>query len=376
VAGGSLPQVFREGLASGRLSLTTDPDALRGSEIIAICVPTPPLNDAPDMSLLEAACRTVAQRLTPSTLVILESAAYPGATDDFVCPILESSGLQAGRDFLLACAPYRADPGNTEFSPRAVPRVVGGRTPEATGVAALFYGQLLDKVVTMSSCRAAELTKFLEQTFRYVNVALANEMARLCHERKIDVWEVIEAASTKPFGFMPFYPGPGVGGHGIPLDQISGAGKENPGGQPRSRILERAHQINRDMPAYVAHRISQSLAAAGKAANEAGVLVLGVAYKPDSPDLNESPALRTIHHLLREGAQVSFHDPYVSEVMVNGRVLHRTELTRRSVESADCVAVLTPHRVYDLEWIAEHAQLIFDARNAYRDYRNQKIQRL
>lgn len=373
---GVLPDVFRGGIASERMTFTTEAEALKECEIIAICVPIPLRNETPDLSFVESACRDVAKHLGPSKLVILESTTYPGTTDELVMPILQSSGLRGGRDFLLAYSPERIDPGNQEFPPRSIAKIVGGSTPEATGVATLFYNQLMDKVVTVSSCRSAELAKLLETAFRHVNIALVNEMAMLCHEMGIDVWEVIDAAATKPFGFMTFYPGQGAGGHCTPPDPLFPAWPAGREGGKQSGILRQAHEINRHMPGYVASRISQSLTEAGKAAKAANVLVLGVSYKPDVADLHESPALKTMHELYRRGARVTFHDPYISEVMVNGSVLHRTELTRRAVESADCVAILTPHRVYDLEWIAQHAQCVFDARNAYRDDRNPKVQRL
>jgi UDP-N-acetyl-D-glucosamine dehydrogenase len=376
VVPGVLEDVFRAGTSSGRLTLTTDLGALAESDIIAICVPTPLRNEMPDLSFVEGACRDVARHLTPSTLVILESTTYPGTTDGLVLPILEESGLRAGRDFLLAYSPERIDPGNQEFPPRSIAKIVGGSTPEATGVGTLFYNQLIDKVVTVSSSRAAELAKLLENTFRHVNIALVNEMAILCHEMGIDVWEVIDAAATKPFGFMTFTPGPGVGGHCIPLDPTYLAWQIRREAGHQFRILEQAQDINAQMPGYVAGRISDTLNESGKPTKAANVLVLGVAYKADVADIRESPAVKTINHLNKRGAKVSFHDPYISEVMVNGNVLHRTKLTRRAVESADCVVILTPHQVYDLEWIAEHAQIVFDARNAYRDYRNPKVQRL
>ncbi len=376
VVPGVLPDVFRAGVASERLAFTTETGGLAESDIIAICVPTPLRNEMPDLSFVESACREVTQHLTPSTVVILESTTYPGTTDDLVMPILETSGLRSGRDFLLAYSPERIDPGNQEFPPRSIPKIVGGSTPEATGVATLFYNQIMDKVVTVSSCRAAELAKLLENTFRHVNIALVNEMAVLCHEMGIDVWEVIDAAATKPFGFMTFQPGPGVGGHCIPLDPTFLAWQIRRDAGHQFRILEQAQDINAQMPGYVASRISEALNESGKPTKAANVLILGVSYKPDIADMRESPALKTINHLHKRGAHVTFHDPYISEVMVNGTVLHRTELTRRAVQSADCVVILTPHRVYDLEWLAEHAQSVFDARNAYRDFRNPKVQKL
>jgi len=376
VVPGVLPDVFRSGVASEHLTFTTDAQALSEAEIIAICVPTPLRNEMPDLSFVENASRDVARHLSPSRLVILESTTYPGTTEKLVLPILESSGLRAGRDFLLAYSPERIDPGNHEFPPRTIPKIVGGSTPEATGVATLFYNQLMDKVVSVSSCRAAELAKLLENTFRHVNIALVNEMAMLCHEMGIDVWEVIDAAATKPFGFMTFHPGPGVGGHCIPLDPTYLAWQVRRDAGRQFRLLEQAQDVNAQMPAYVAARIGEVLNEAGKPTKAANILVLGVSYKADVADIRESPALKTIGHLFRRGAHVTFHDPYISEVMVNGTVLHRTELTRRAVEAADCVAILTPHRVYDLVWIAEHARAVFDGQNAYRDDRNPKVQRL
>ena len=373
---GVLPETFRAGLGSERLTFSTDPEALADSEIIVICVPTPLRHEIPDLSFVESASREVARHLSQSKLVILESTTYPGTTDDLVRPILETSGLRAGRDFLLAYSPERIDPGNQEFPPASVPKIVGGSTPEATGVAALFYSQMVDKVHTVSSCRAAELAKLLENTFRHVNIALVNEMAMLCHEMGIDVWEVIDAAGTKPFGFMTFHPGPGVGGHCIPLDPTFLAWQVRREAGHQFRILEQAQDINAQMPSYVASRIGEALNEAGKPTKAANILVLGVSYKPDVGDIRESPALKTMNHLYRRGAHLTFHDPYVSEVTINGTVLHRSELTRRAVESADCVAILTPHRVYDLDWIVEHARFVFDSRNAYRDYRSPKVQKL
>jgi UDP-N-acetyl-D-glucosamine dehydrogenase len=370
-----LPDVFRGGVASNRLTFTSHPEALSQADIIAICVPTPLRNEIPDLSYVERACRDVARHLGPSKLVILESTTYPGTTEQFVLPILESSGLRGGRDFLLAYSPERTDPGNQEFPTRTVPKIVGGSTPEASGVATLFYSQLVDKVVTVSSCRAAELAKLLENTFRHVNIALVNEMAMLCHEMGIDVWEVIDAAATKPFGFMTFHPGPGVGGHDMPIDPTARPWEAPHEATKQFRILPQAHEVNRQMPRYVATRITKAVGSKNTV-NGFTVLVLGISYKADVADLQESPALKTIIHLSQQGARVLFHDPYISEVMVNGTVLHRTDLTRRAVESADCVAILTPHHVYDFPWIAEHAQLVFDARNAYQDDRHPKVQRL
>jgi UDP-N-acetyl-D-glucosamine dehydrogenase len=364
VVPGVSPELLSAGTGSGLLRFTTEPDALKTADVVAICVPTPLRDGTPDLSHVRAACIQVAKHLRPGVLVILESTTYPGTTEDLVRPLLEGGGLVAGKDFLLAYSPERIDPGNPEFGLRNTPRVVGGLTPEATGMATLFYEQLIDKVVVVSSARAAELAKLLENTFRHVNIALVNEMAMLCHEMDMDVWEVVEAAASKPFGFMPFYPGPGVGGHCIPLDPTYLAWQVRRDAGHQFRILEQAEDINAQMPRYVAARIGDALNDAGKPVKGARILVLGVAYKPDVGDVRESPALKVIAALGRRGASVSFHDPYVSKVTYGGSVVQRTELSRRAVESADCVALLTPHNAYDLEWILEHSSLVFDARNA------------
>jgi nucleotide sugar dehydrogenase len=368
--------LYRAALATGRLLFTSDRDKLSGVDIVAICVPTPIRDHAPDLSYVEGATRDVAQRLRAGSLVILESTTYPGTTDQLVRPLLESSGLVAGRQFLLAYSPERIDPGNAEFNLRNTPKIVGGLTPESTGMVTLFYEQLVDKVVAVSSCRAAELAKLLENTFRHVNIALVNEMATLCHEMDIEVWEVIEAAGTKPFGFMSFAPGPGVGGHCIPLDPAYLAWQVRRDAGRQFRILEQAQDVNAQMPGYVASRIAEALNDEGKAVNGARILVLGVSYKADVGDIRESPAVRVIGQLQRRGAVVLFHDPYTPRLLVNGRSLDASTLSRRLIEGVDCVALLTPHTAYDLDWMAEHSKLIFDARNAYGDASHANVTRL
>jgi UDP-N-acetyl-D-glucosamine dehydrogenase len=367
---------FRAALDSQKLEFTTSPDSIEESEIVLICVPTPLRDSTPDLSHVETASRQIAQRMSHARLVVLESTTYPGTTDQLVRPIMEESGLVAGRDFLLAYSPERIDPGNSEFDFRSTPRIVGGVTPEATGVATLFYEQLTDKVLAMSSCRAAELAKLLENTYRHVNIALVNEMAMFCNEMRIDIWEVIDAAATKPFGFMPFYPGPGVGGHCIPLDPtyLSWQVRREAGHQ--FRILEQAQDVNLQMPGYVATRIGDALNEVGRAVRDSRILVLGVSYKPDIGDIRESPALQVMSNLHKRGAKLSFHDPYVSTVAVNGGSFDRVELTNATVERADCVAILTPHRSYDLGWIGDHSHLVFDARNAFGPERRPNVVQL
>jgi UDP-N-acetyl-D-glucosamine dehydrogenase len=376
----SVPGVSREtfdkGFSTGRLSFTVEAEQISQADVICICVPTPSKEGTPDLSYVEAASASVATKIRPGVLVVLESTTYPGTTGGPVRRALETSGLIAGRDFLLAYSPERIDPGNVEFDLRSVPRIVGGMTPEATGVAGLFYAQLVDKVFEVSSCKAAELAKLLENTFRHVNIALANEMAMICHETDENVWEVIEAAASKPFGFMPFYPGPGVGGHCIPVDPTFLAWQVRRDAGHQFRVLEQAHDVNVRMPAWVASRVSDALNEAGKAVKSAGVLVLGVSYKPDVGDIRESPSIEVLRLLQKRGARVTFHDPYVKSIPLNGSSLARSELTSRAVSSADCVALLTPHRAYDLDWIADLAQVVFDARNAYRDQKRKNVVRL
>jgi UDP-N-acetyl-D-glucosamine dehydrogenase len=369
-------ELFRAGVDAGNATFSTTTEGIADADVILICVPTPVRDHTPDLSFVEQASRDVAAHLTPGQLVVLESSTYPGTTEDLVRPILETSGLVAGRDFQLAYSPERIDPGNSEFGLRNTPKIVGGISPEATGLASLFYEQLVEKVVVVSSCRAAELAKLLENTFRHVNIALVNEMSVLCHEMGIDVWEVTDAAATKPFGFMPFTPGPGVGGHCIPLDPAYLAWQVRRDVGHQFRILEQAQDINAQMPGYVAARIGDALNDAGKPVNGARILILGVAYKPDVGDVRESPSLKVMTLLSRRGADVVFNDPHAARIQLNGTILSSTELTQREIEAADCVALLTSHGAYDLDWIADHARLLFDARNAFGPNRRANVVRL
>jgi UDP-N-acetyl-D-glucosamine dehydrogenase len=355
---------FQRGMATGRLGFAAGGHALAEADVVCICVPTPVRDHTPDLSFVEQACRDVAEHLVGGRLVVLESTTYPGTTNELVAPLLEASGQRVGRDFLLAYSPERIDPGNQEFHFANTPRIVGGTTAEATSVAALFYEQMIEKVVTVSSARAAELAKLLENTFRHVNIALVNEMAMVCHETGIDVWEVIEAAATKPFGFMAFTPGPGVGGHCIPLDPAYLAWQVRRDVGHQFRILEQAQDVNAQMPGWVARRIGEALNEHAKALKGARVLVLGVTYKPDVGDVRESPSLRVMAALARRGVKLSFHDPFVDEVLVEGKRLPRSDLTARTVGGADLVALLTPHSTYNLDWLARTSALLFDARNA------------
>jgi nucleotide sugar dehydrogenase len=342
---------------------TTDESGISTANTAVICVPTP-LSDSngPDLSAVVAATRSVARQLRPGMLVVLESTTYPGTTDEVVRPLLEESGLTAGVDFHLAFSPERIDPGNASFGPRNTPKVVGGHTPGCTERVAAFYQRFVDTVVVTRGTREAETAKLLENTYRHINIALVNELARLCHELDIDLWDVIRAAATKPFGFQAFYPGPGVGGHCIPIDPnyLSHAVRAKLG-YP-FRFVELAHEINATMPAYVAHRAQNVLNEAGAAVNGATVLLLGVTYKPDVTDQRESPAAPLARHLGELGAKLLYHDPRVAQWDVPGIDVQRTDDLEGAVASADLVILVQNHREYDVERLAGLAKRFFDTR--------------
>jgi nucleotide sugar dehydrogenase len=314
--------------------------------------------------MVESAGLEVGRRLRRGSLVVLESTTYPGTTEQVLRPLLERPRFRAGQHFWLAFSPERIDPGNLKYGLRTTPRVVGGIEETSTELAAAFYATVVDDVNAVSGCRTAEMAKLLENTFRMVNIALVNELAVLCAHQGIDTWEVIQAAATKPFGFMPFQPGPGVGGHCIPLDPTYLAWQSRRDTGRPFRLVELAQDINAEMPTYVTRRIIDALAGTGVAITQAKVLALGVTYKPDVGDLRESAAVETLAHLAGKGADVSYHDPYVPRLRSHGLSLRRTPLTRANIEAADLVVVLTPHTQYDLHDVLKHARLVFDARNA------------
>ena len=360
------PATVTHAIATGRLRFTTDVAAVADAQIVAICVPTPLLDGAPDLRFVERAARDAAACLRPGTLVILESTTYPGTTETVVRPILESGGLRSGIDFLLAYSPERVDPGNREHGMRSTPRLVGGDTPQAATAAASFYGAFVDKVLPVSSTGVAETAKLLENTFRHVNIALINEFAELAHELGIDLWEVIDAAATKPFGFMPFYPGPGVGGHCIPLDPTYLSWEVRRRTGRRFGVLEAAQDVNDRMPTYVATRVAEILNDVGRPVRSSRILVLGVTYKADVGDVRESPGLAVLTALQQRGAEVSYHDPFVPAVFLSFGELHAEPDLDGALERADLVVLVTPHPSYDLDDIAERSRVVFDTRNAYR----------
>ncbi|RLE03060.1 MAG: nucleotide sugar dehydrogenase [Candidatus Aminicenantes bacterium] len=357
-------------LTKGNFQPTTDFQKLSQVEIIIICVPTPlDAHRNPDLSYVLKTTRTVAEYLRPGQLIVLESTTYPGTTEEEMKPILEETGLVVGQDFFLAYSPERENPGDTRYTTDKIPKVVGGVTPACLKVAQTLYDQIVVKTVPVSSCRVAEATKLLENIFRSVNIALVNELKMIFERMGIDVWEVIEAASTKPFGYMPFYPGPGYGGHCIPVDPfyLTWKAKEV---DYSTKFIELAGEINTQMPYYVVNRTIEALNDRGKAIRGAKILVLGVAYKKDVDDQRESPSLKIIQILQRKGALVSYHDPYVPHCFGHRDYpdldLWSEELNESLLRKMDAVIVATDHSVYDFDWIVTQASLIIDTRNAIR----------
>lgn len=359
---------FALGLSSGRLRFTVDHAVVDSADVVVICVPTPVLDHRPDLQYVHAATEGVAPHLQPGALVILESTTYPGTTEEVVAPTLESFGHRIGSDVSLAYSPERIDPGNGKYGIRTTPRIVGGIDGLSTDTAASFYAQVVDDVRPLSGCRVAELAKLLENTFRSVNIALVNELAQVCSSQGIDVWEVIDAAASKPFGFMRFEPGPGVGGHCIPLDPEYLAWQSHRDTGRRFRLVELSQDINASMPEHVAVRIGDALNDRGVAVRGARVLALGVTYKPDVGDVRESASLHVLDRLRRRGADIAFHDPFVDVVEFgDGVSLQGHAADAAALARADCVALLTPHSSYDLDLLVRRARLVFDARHAIPD---------
>ena len=356
-------------VAEGRFSASASFDGLADRDVISICVPTPlGKTRDPDVSYILAAAEQVAMRLRKGQLVILESTTYPGTTEELVLPIFENRGLVVGRDYFLCFSPERVDPGNPHFDIRNTPRLVGGITEVCTRAGAAMYGAFLETVVSMSSTHAAEMAKLLENTFRAVNIGLVNEVAMMCRRLGLDSWEVIDAAATKPFGFMKFYPGPGLGGHCIPVDPhyLSWVLKRL---NYTARFIELAAEINTSMPEYVVDLAAESLNDACKPVRGSTVLVLGVAYKANVADVRESPALDVIELLLRKGANVVYHDPHVETIrLTSGRSARSQELTDDLLESSDCVVITADHELIDWERVVRLSQRIVDSRNATSGY--------
>lgn len=364
-------------LDQGKFRATQDFSELTGVDAILICVPTPlDAHRNPDLTFIIKTTETIAQYLRPGQLVVLESTTYPGTTDEVMLPILERSGLRAGQDFFLAYSPERENPGDKNFSTEKIPKVIGGITRNCLEVAKALYDEVVVRTVPVSSTRVAEATKLLENIFRSVNIAMVNEMKMIFNRLGIDIWEVIEAASTKPFGFMPFYPGPGYGGHCIPVDPFYLTWKAKEVDYP-TKFIELAGEINTQMPYYVVDRTIEALNARGKAITKAKILVLGIAYKKDIDDQRESPALKIISLFKKKGARVSYHDPYVPHSFGHREYpdldMKSVPLTTRLLKQADAVVIATDHSLFDYDWIAKNSRLVIDTRNAIKKKRKNVI---
>lgn len=362
---GDVPSVdVAEQIEAGRLIATTDMDRLSECDAISVCVPTPLSKTRdPDVSYILDATETIGRRLRRGQLVVLESTTYPGTTREVMKPILDRSGLTAGEDYFLCFSPERVDPGNEVWLTRNTPKVLGGMTDRCTTIGQQFYERFIDHVVPVSSVEAAELTKILENTFRAVNIGLVNEIALMADRLGVNVWEVIDAAATKPFGFMKFTPGPGLGGHCIPIDPQYLSWKMRTLDY-RARFIEVASDINAEMPAFVAGKVREALNQGRKAVNGSRILVIGVAYKKDIDDVRESPAFDVMELLEKDGARLSYHDPYVPELHRDGEIMTSVELTDEQLQSCDVAVIVTDHSNVDLQRVLEIAPAVVDSRNA------------
>jgi UDP-N-acetyl-D-glucosamine dehydrogenase len=363
-------------VVDGRIRATPSLTALKDLDTISICVPTPLRKTKdPDLSYVIAAVEAVRAYLRPGHLIILESTTYPGTTQEVVLPILERSGLRVGKDFFLAYSPERVDPSNKMYTTRNIPKVIGGLTSTCTELATLLYQQFIERIVPVSSPGTAEMVKLLENTFRSVNIALANEMAQICDAFGINVWEVIETAKTKPFGFMAFYPGPGLGGHCIPVDPYYLTWKAKMTGV-EPRLIEVAGHINSQMPVFTVNRVADALNGQQKSLKNSRILALGVAYKRDVNDIRESPALEVLAKLREKGASVQYSDPYVAAVEVGGHLLRSVELSPEVLRAQDCIVILTDHSKFHYDMVVAHSSLIVDSRNALRSFLEPHILRI
>lgn len=368
-------ETVRQHVESGHLRASTDFSVIADLDTVNIAVPTPLRKTKdPDMSFVVVAAERVAEYMHPGMLIILESTTYPGTTEELLLPMFEKSGLKAGEDFFLCFSPERVDPGNPQYHTRNIPKVVGGITRACTDMGALLYSQALESVVPVSSTSVAEMVKLLENTFRMINIGLVNEMAMMCDRMGINVWEIIDAAATKPFGFMPFYPGPGLGGHCIPIDPFYLSWKTKQAGI-EARFIDLAGYINGQMPRFVVDKIQAALNTQAKPLMGSHVHVAGVAYKRNIDDLRESPALDIILLLEQRGAQVTYTDPYIPTLRLNGHCLTSTNL-QENAAIADCVVIVTDHKAFDYSALVDNARLIIDTRNALKSRMSQKIVRL
>jgi len=365
----------KENLAAGRLRAVTDFGVIKQLDAIIICVPTPlGKTKDPDLSMVVSAVERIAENQRPNQLVVLESTTYPGTTEELMLPMLEQNGYKVGKSVFLAFSPERVDPGNPTYNTSNTPKVIGGVTPQCLEVTMKLYRNFIQKVVPVSSSRAAEMVKLLENTFRSVNIGLVNEMALMCDRLKVDVWEVIEAAASKPFGFMPFQPGPGLGGHCIPIDPLYLSWKLKTLNY-RARFIELASEINADMPQYVVNKVNDALNDFSKSVKNSRVLIIGVSYKKDIDDLRESPALDIIQLLQSRGAKVMYHDPYVPEIQFDNTALNSIAL-EDGLAKSDCAVIVTNHSSIDYKKVVDQAPVVLDTRNATRGMHSSKIIKL
>jgi len=363
-----IPDVSKENLARAvsqkKLVATSHYKVLKEVDIVSICVPTPlSKTREPDISYIITAASEVSKCLHQGQLIILESTTFPGTTKDIVLPELEKNNLKVGKDFFLVFSPERVDPGNRKYTIKNTPKVLGGITSECKEIAKIFYQQIVEKIVLVASAQEAEMVKLLENTFRSVNIALVNELALMCDRLGIDIWNVIEAAATKPLGFMPFYPGPGLGGHCIPIDPVYLSWKAKSHGFD-SKFIKFAEEINKSMPHYVVRKIIQALNTCKRSLNGSKILILGVAYKEDVGDIRESPALDIVEILCEKGAEVIYNDPYIPKMKIGKREWESLPLNKILLSQADCVVITAAHSCYDYNWIVENARLAVDTRNA------------
>lgn len=360
-------KTIADAIKTGRFTPSLDFSSLHDVDTVSICVPTPLSKSRdPDISFILSATEKIRKYLHAGQLIVLESTTYPGTTDELILPELESSGLRVGKDFFLAFSPERIDPGNTAFNTHNTPKIVGGITAECTEIAHVFYSQFIERVIPVSSTKCAEMVKLLENTFRSVNIGMVNELALMCDVLGVDVYEVIDAAATKPFGFIPFYPGPGLGGHCIPIDPHYLAWKLK-ALNFQARFIGLAAEINGMMPSVVTTLVGEGLNRFSKSIRGSKVLILGVAYKKNVSDCRESPALDVMRMLIEKGAILSYNDPFVTTLKMNGNTLKSVELTSTNIESQDCIIILTDHSTYDFRRIIDASKLVVDTRNATKD---------
>jgi len=361
---------------SGKLTATSDYSVLKKIDCVSICVPTPlGKTGDPDISYMLSARDAILPYIKPPLLFVLESTTYPGSTNELIVPMMEEKGLKIGEDVFIAFSPERVDPGNPVYQTHNTPKVVGGVTKACTKMASELYGSVIDKIIPVSSCTTAEMTKLLENTFRSINIGLANEIAIMCKYLNADVWEVISAAATKPFGFMPFFPGPGLGGHCIPIDPLYLSWKLKTLDY-KARFIELADEVNSSMPEYVIGLISDALNDKAKSIKKSKILLLGMAYKKDIDDLRESPALDVYEYLESRGAKVTYYDPYIPQFKWDNKIVKSKVYNDKLIKSQDCVVVLTAHSNIDYKSIVKNAKLIVDTRNATKGIRNKKIVKL